>query len=207
MKKARRIIMKKFLSLMLVIFVLFNLCACNSTNSSEKVGFITKTELAQYSEYIELTTENWSEYFEIVIHESTQTDVFGEETGTSISKNIVLKDGCYISKDNAIRLTYDTDDWYDDKLYKSTRDIVFAEDMAFVEGYKSLLRGMLLPSNMVGVDVTCEKIKGTILKLSIPEERWVVDEDGAKYIEVSGYDRPVYYNCSWTITYDSFVGE
>ena len=61
--------MKKFLSLMLVIFVLFNLCACNS----EKVGFITKTELAQYSEYIELTTENWNEYFEIITIENKVT--------------------------------------------------------------------------------------------------------------------------------------
>lgn len=197
--------MRKIISLMLVAFVLFNLCACSSSNTNQKVGFITKTELAQYSEYIELTTENWNEYFEIITIENKVTDVFGEETETRVIELIVLKDGCYISEDNAIRLTYDTDGWYDDKLHEWTDDIVFENGMPIGEEDKSL-RGTSLHSNKVS-DVTCEKIKGTILKLSIPEERWVVDEEGRKYIEVNGYDRPVYYNNGWTITYDSFVGE
>ena len=45
--------MKKFLSLMLVIFVLFNLCACSNSNTNQKVGFITKEELAQTSILLE----------------------------------------------------------------------------------------------------------------------------------------------------------
>ena len=197
--------MKKIISLMLVAFVLFNLCSCSSSNTNQRAGFITKTELAQYSEYIELTTENWTEYFEIVTQESTQTDVFGEETGTSVIELIVLKDGCYISEDNAIRLTYNVNYMADGIPREWTDDIVFENGMPFAEEDKSL-RGTSLHSSKVG-DVTCEKIKGTILKLSIPEERWVVDEEGRKYIEVNGYDRPVYYNNGWTITYDSFVGE
>lgn len=205
--------MKKTFSLMLVIFVLFNLCACNNSNTSGKVGVITKEELAQYSEYIELTTENWSEYFEITRKESVTTDIFGEEKGTSVYNHIVLKDGCYISEDNAVRIKYNIEqltwdgvtdggklieiEWTDDIVFEDT--MIYGEDMS--------KRGRSLHPDLVG-DVTCEKIKGTILKLSIPDEKWAVDDEGRKYIEVkdSGYSTMVYY-CYKTINYNSFVGE
>ncbi len=192
--------MKKICSLVAVTFILFNLCSCGISYEVETPGVITREELMEYSEYTELTTENWNEYFEIIRTESDITDVFGEETGTHVWNNIVLKDGCYISVDNAMRLTYSRDDgilWTDDIVFKDS--MVYGEDM-----YK---RGSMLHPNKSG-DVTCEKIKGTILRLSLPEEKWAVDDEGRKYIEVKGEERTtiVYYNYR-TINYDAFASE
>ena len=197
--------MKKFLSLMLVVFVQFNLCACSSSNTGEIAGVITKEELAQYSEYIELTTENWNEYFEITRTESISTDVFGEETGTSVWNHIVLKDGCYISEDNAIRLTYNVDHMPDGIPHEWTDDFVFKDTMLYGEDMS--IRGRMLHPSKAS-DVTCEKIKGSILKLSVPEEKWAVDDEGRKYIELkdSEYPRTIYYSYK-IINYESFVSE
>ncbi len=192
-KKERKFTMKRICGLMSAIFILFNLCACGNPDIGEEVGVITQEELAQYSEYIELTTENWSEYFEIKRTESIITDAFGEETGKSIDDYIVLKDGCYISEDNAIRLTYDSD--MDETISKRTTDIVFNKS-------DSRFRTLYCYSG----NVTCEKIKGTILRLSIPEGKWAVDDEGRKYIKINGYNRYVYYN-SYTVIYDLFVTE
>ena len=63
---------------------------------SGKEIVISKEELETYSEYIELTTENWNDYFEIVDEEFINKDIFGEETGRDILTFITLKDNCYI---------------------------------------------------------------------------------------------------------------
>ena len=84
--------MKKIISALLALAFCISLCACggsesnsgnNADNNTEESGkeiVISKEELASYSEYIELTTENWSDYIEIV-EEIIEKDAFGEETG------------------------------------------------------------------------------------------------------------------------------
>lgn len=110
--------MKKKIVLLLATVLSISLCACGGGESSsgsnagtkaeesEKEVIITKEELETYSEYIELTTENWNEYIEIVEKEVVEKDAFGEETGKNIMSYVRLKDYCFISEDNAIRFTF-----------------------------------------------------------------------------------------------------
>ena len=70
--------MKKNILLLLAVVLCVSLCACggsesnsgnNADNKTEESGkeiVISKEELATCSEYIELTTENWNDYIEIV---------------------------------------------------------------------------------------------------------------------------------------------
>ena len=178
--------MKKRILLLLAAVLCVSLCACggsvetnsgdrtdNKTEESGKEIVISKEELATYSEYIELTTENWSDYIEIVEEEIIEKDAFGEETGRSIRVTIGLKDGCYISKENAMRIIYKYDG-VRDEVWDGSMDIVFRD------GYEG--RETVMTKSSI-FDISCEKIKGTILKLTIPNEKWNIDEDGEKYLK------------------------
>ncbi len=162
---------KKILCLLLATVMCFSICACGASveiNGGEKI--LSKEEFESCSEYIELTTENWSDYLEIVEEEIIETDAFGEETGRYTSTFLTLKENCYISEDNAIRLTY-TRDYYN-RTEEVTEDFVFAQS---VSRYCHI-------SPAKDSDIICEKVKGTILKLTVPAEKWNTDEEGDKFL-------------------------
>lgn len=208
--------MKKKFVLVLATLMCVSLCACGGsaeTNSGDKTNIqaennsvnntdnkteesgkeivISKEELATHSEYIELTTENFDDYIEIVEEEIIEKDAFGEETGRSIRVTIGLKDGCYISEDNAMRITYKYDG-VNGEVWDSSMDIVFRD------GYEGR-ETVMIKSTIF--DISCEKIKGTILKLTIPNEKWNIDDDGEKYLKL---DDNTMIN-QYTGTYESFI--
>ena len=189
--------MKNKLLLFIIAALSISLCACsgnetsNGDNANTKEIIITKEELETYSEYIELTTENWSDYIEVEKKEVINTDAFGEETGRSTVVTIGLKDGCYISEDNAMRIIYKYDGVHDE-VWDGSMDIVFRD------GYEG--RATVMNKSTI-FDITCEKIKGTILKLTIPNEKWNIDEDGEIYLKLDDYTIINQY----TGTFESFV--
>lgn len=61
-------------------------------------------------------------------------------------------------------------------MFEHTKDFVFRDGY---EGRDSYINA--LPE----YDITCEKIKGTILKLNVPEDKWNTDEEGNKYLAVN----------------------
>ncbi|MBE6747325.1 MAG: hypothetical protein E7558_07755 [Ruminococcaceae bacterium] len=184
--------MKQCFSLILTFLLFFSLCACDGSDTGKKVDVISEEELAQYSEYVELTMENWEEFFEVEKREVVTTDAFGEEIERYISTALVLKEGIYISEDNGVRIKFNCDIG-GDNLIEMTQDIVFRDNMNY--GEEIAVRGSILHPNLTG-DVILEKIKGTVLRLSIPEEKWNVDESGNKLIIVKGDNREysIYYN-------------
>ncbi len=181
--------MKQCFSLILTFLLFFTLCACDGSDTCEKVGVISEEELAQYSEYVELTMENWEEFFEVEKREVVTTDAFGEEIKRYISTALVLKEGIYISEDNGVRIKFNCDIGGDNII----EDIVFRDNMNY--GEDIAVRGSILHPNLTG-DVILEKIKGTVFRLSIPEEKWNVDESGNKLIIVKGdnHEYSIYYN-------------
>lgn len=198
--------MKKNILLLLAVVLCISLCACggstetnsgnNTDNKTEESGkeiVISKEELATCSEYIELTTENWNDYIEIVEKEIIEKDAFGEETGRSIRTFLTLKDNCYISEDNAIRLTYARD--YDSFVREHTEDFVFASTVGEKMGI----------SIDMEQEIICEKVKGTILKLTVPAEKWNTDKNGDKYFciqDSKGIERHITKD---TVSFDDFV--
>lgn len=164
---------------MLSLLICFSTCSCNTTgsvNNNTKKGTISKEELLADAEYIELTTENWKDYIEIKEVEVIEKDAFGEETGRHTTTRMELKKNCYISEDNAIRITFTYDNGIGE-YYEMTHDYSFYDGPIY-EGR----RWDLLAIFEYGV--SCEKIKGTILKTNIPDERWNINEDGSKSIDV-----------------------
>lgn len=181
--------MKRLFSFVLCFTLLFTLSACGGDTKYKEHTF-TKAELAEYSEYYELTTENWTDFIEVIAKEVVEKDPFGEEIGTKTLVTIGLKDGYYISEDNAIRVTYTYVNGYGE-LSDFTHTVVF------FDGYE----GRIQMTNAAKDDFVCEKIKGTILKLNIPDDKWLVDENGSRYLNIEGYARI----SDLTGTYASFV--
>ena len=122
---------------------------------------------------------------------SYKQSAFGEETGRSTVVTIGLKEGCYISEDNAIRIKCKWDNGTGE-AFDTTNDFVFRD------GYEGREQVILA---LTEYDITCEKIKGTILQLTIPDEKWSVDRVGEKYLKIDGYKRITQY----TVTIESFV--
>ena len=170
--------MKKIIALFLIGAICISFCSCGGAGDSDgdkrpKEIVLKQTELAQYCEYTELTTENWKEFFEIKTEEITNTDAFGEETDTDTWLDLYLKDDYYISEDNALRLSYKWTN-YNREFTDFTDDYVFD-----ASGRRRNL--WCVPES----DVTCVKIKGTVLKLTVPEDKWSIDEEGNKYLAVN----------------------
>lgn len=170
---------EKIIALFLIGAMCISFCSCGGAGDSDgdkrpKEIVLKQTELAQYCEYTELTTENWKEFFEIKTEEITYTDAFGEETDTDTWVGLYLKDDYYISEDNALRLSYKWTN-YSGELTDLTDDRVFGD---FCDRRVSLT---YVPES----DITCVKIKGTVLKLTVPEDKWSIDEEGNKYLAVN----------------------
>lgn len=188
--------MKKILSLIIAFLICISFCSCGGAentgeNNSNKEITITKEELVKYSEYIELTTENWEDFFEIIESEVTVTDAFGEETSIDIDAIVSLKNGYFISEDNALRFSHYTEINSDNKM---TRDIVFTNDALWedrrIRYICSLDDGPIL-----------EKAKGTILKITVPDEKWNTNEYGYKYLIIKDFGE-IY---SYDAVYDTFI--
>jgi len=187
------IMKKRIFSLLLVAIMACFICACggsDNTNSQEgsKKVVLSNEEFESYCEYIELTTENWNNYIEVVEEERILKDVFGEEVERETHISIRLKENCYISRDNAIRLTYTS--VYG---YVSTEDFIFAGSVGRAWG----ISGIDMEQEYV-----CEKIKGKICKVSVPEDKWNIDEYGNKYFCVQVSKGFMQTFDKYTVTFD-----
>ena len=189
--------MKKVIALTFTFLICISFCSCGGAentgrNNGNKEITITKEELAKHSEYIELTTENWEEFIEIKKEDVIETDAFGEETGTHTNVWVVLKDGCYVSEDHALRFSCFIEG-NDEREF--TYDVVFFDNLIDLEGRK-----LILPANPTR-NITCEKVKGTVLKLTLPDDKWNIDEDGNKYLILKGFGKIDDLN----VIYDTFI--
>ncbi len=183
--------MKKVRVLILAVVMCISFCSCNSKENTNQKNhypianngriYITQDELIKHSERIDLTLENWEDFFEIKISTISTTDAFGESTGEVTSVYVHLKDGYFISWDNALRFTY-----YDKTNHDNKRvaDAVFNH----YEGSR------LYPLSGANTEreIICEKVKGTIYKIKVPEEKWNTHENGDKYLLIEGFDSKLF---------------
>jgi len=83
-------IIKKYQGIIMALFASLLLAGCGG-NPNEKI--LSQEEFASYFELVDLTADNWEEYFNLVEEEVEETDIFDEPTGaTTKYKSIQSKD-------------------------------------------------------------------------------------------------------------------
>ena len=114
--------MKKILALVLMFTLSLSLCACGkksefdgsandipnlpvSSKSQEK--YYSAKELKDFLTIVEITIDNWEDYFEIKEIVTMKKDPLGEETGyKEMDWHIALKDGWSINETVTFKFTY-----------------------------------------------------------------------------------------------------
>ena len=132
---------------------------------------ISRAEFASYITKVELTTENWQDYLDIVELTEQERNGFGEVVSTYTSTEFTAKNavGCYFD-DVAINFS-----------------VIETGDKIYCEGQ---FHRVIIPDNYSYSwegytinDFTCEKIVGDLIIFSnVPEECISAYEDGGKFI-------------------------
>lgn len=86
--------MKKIISMLLVVVMCFALCSCGSkeTSSDVKEKISNEGEEEKKTTSVEITLDNWQEYFEIRFCETFWYNNFGEVTQTIVGQAFYLKE-------------------------------------------------------------------------------------------------------------------
>ena len=166
--------MKKIISLLLIVLMGISLCACGKriylTNGNI---IVPKKELATYITKVELTTENWTDYIEVVEKTEEHKNAFGDVVSTTTQNEWVIK--------NAQMSYFDG----------------FAMELTVNEtGEKVIMKGAagrLTPEsnidwfyfqNFTMDDLTCSRVIGVLYILNAPEDIQSIDEYGNEVIYV-----------------------
>ena len=141
----------------------------NSSNPITTNNTTTSTNISEskesYSNYIELTTENWKDYFEIIIETEDKIDAFGEYLYSNYNFIIKLKEPYYSSgslQNTAIKLR---NLLFDDNMSSNTHTHTFE----FEEGKNQLRISTLIigwedkSKDLTVNDLKCIQIKGNIV--------------------------------------------
>lgn len=177
---------------------------------------ISKAELESYYESIELTLENWEEYFETYEKADIREDGFGEPTGTEYYELYLrLKEECQenmiISETAKFRLFLPQNyeySIYEDGVLTFTHYYEYdgrEETVSIGKTEKStglmISRAIIVNNSETSYtvhdlsDLKLLKIAGSLAKVQIPDEVWNVDDEGQKFliVELESGHYCVYY--------------
>lgn len=177
-------------SVLLVMCVLFSSCVNSNYNSrgngtergnkgNDKVEdvIIEKKDFSQYFETIELTTDNWKDYFEIVKEEktSTQKDDFGEIIATTVTTTYVLSvknRGQFIGDSMDVKIELNNVKDGSTNVY-GCGDTLFSNIMEPIKEIYTI------------DDYVCTRIKGKLIfVMDIPQHYIQTNNKGNDFIEV-----------------------
>lgn len=142
------------------------------TETKEDESIIYAEELLKHIVVIELTTENWKDYFEVVQEERDIVDAFGEKTGSETKWVLRAKDkgqfaGAFRG-DLAIELKYL-------KTSETTTYSYFENGMSLVVQEPHTIE-----------DYECTRIKGEVVLVNdIPQKYIKTNDKGIEYIETA----------------------
>ena len=128
--------MKKAISLLLALVLCLSLCACGGGNDTTKTTEVPTTttpattepeptapiETEPQYETVEITMDNWADYFEFVFIEDWEINGFGESEGYSCEYRLKLRDE-YASKINLQNLAITVEVAFKDVLSYATFDL------------------------------------------------------------------------------------
>lgn len=188
----------------MVLFSSLLLAGCGG-NPNEKI--LSQEEFASYFEVVDITADNWEEYFDLVEEEVEEKDSFDEPTGEvrkwksiqgkdnikilgddlvfRFSVSYSTKGGYYNSENVKLRGLHQELDFEPDEIdqEKEDIDVQYGFDnrspIIAVEGVSPFMMDNLTYKFSVDIsELTCTKAKGKILLGNIPDTAWSSDKDG-----------------------------
>ena len=148
--------------------------------TEEGYTIISKKEFASYITKVELTTENWKEYMDIVEKTIETKNKFGEVISTTTNTSLTAKNAlaCYFD-DFAIELTI-----------IESGETIYSESLVGKIGVPILNNAKTFKwEDYVIDDFVCERIIGDLYILKdIPNECISVDENGTEFICIGSSD-------------------
>lgn len=145
--------------------------------TEEGYVIISKEEFASYITKVELTTENWKEYIDIVEKTNVQKNKFGDVISTTTKTGLSAKNAqAYYFNDFALELTI-----------IESGETIYCEDLVGKIG--SNTPPLFKWEDYVIDDFTCNRIIGSVYVLKgIPSECISVDESGTEFICIGSSD-------------------
>ena len=207
--------MKNFLTLLLIAVLCLSLVACNTENDSDHSSSQSKTneensatqpqdrvltwdELKSAVTIVDLTMDNWEEYFEICEVEKIEpADVEDEEPDVKCDLYVKLKAENTYAADIVMRFSYQqaiTNHQFDASTktqtssdigsYRSGEDTL-KDDALSYQGYLGTLgslgtgtyhryqyNGVIYETILDVKDIVCTNVQGKILLLNLPADAW-----------------------------------
>lgn len=201
--------MKKKLVLLLATLMCISLCACGGTESTSGDNIDTQVENHSGSNIdtktekkIEITVDNWQEYFEIKREVNVHRDAFDEITSVGISEDFTLKEEFMdkiVSCDIAIRLLGSQCEQYMVKYDINTN----VTETSLVDNPNKLFHGLDYS------ELTCEETiemgmesitNGFPLSLNRLGYTDEIGEDNIAYIEILSFENIEAIKAQGTIT-------
>lgn len=199
---------RKITLFIIICGLLLGACGCAQ---KQELTYLTEDEFYSYSAAVELTKENWEEYFEVasgLVKESFNSG------GTYIYqyRYLVPKEFCVISSEQAEMLvegvSFESYEFYeiatgelaqelgrknefskqislgDDKT--AGKLVLMYEDDKQETWFSSFDGGDVIQCtsimNAEMKEISCSEIKGTVSSFIIPDTVWNTDEDGVRYL-------------------------
>lgn len=171
----------------------------DNNEPKQEIKEISKEEFRKYIKQIDITTDNWKDYFEIEYKTLEDKDAFGEVIGTQ--KLIIFKlnnkyYGIGELIDTALEIEYPLEKANPEY---TLRDIINKTALSINNGSNSATMGVpnwiKKNENITIDDIKCTRAKGTLYYLdNIPSEYWNIMQGSSiagkteEYIRVEGKD-------------------
>lgn len=165
----------------------------------DKSKELSKTEFTKYIQKVELTTENWKDYFEVIEKTREEKDQWGEIKNTTKDIYLQLKEPYYDTgelMDTTIELKVNEDkiERFENGSFVvgTTKTIEFQTgDGSSSNGGKQSIFSLSGWGDVTTKDMQCTRIKGTLYYLKdFAESNWQTDSQGKKFVNVENI---IYY--------------
>lgn len=188
-------------------------CSCSTFNK------ISAEDLKQYVQQVEITPENWEEYFELEDYRSASIDSFGQETGGVYEgKRIKHKDGVIPSSDLVMEFAY-TENMTEKMVSNEgaiqgtseSKEDITRQIEGLNTGTYEPVAGNAPPGSVYSTynkrkwgssywmedtyeisDFRLNRSKGNIYKCNIPDDLWQNSEENGRYIAVKTKSKVLY---------------
>ena len=141
---------KRILCLVMIMMLAISLMACGKKSNGDS-SLVSQKEFESYlSEPIEITTENWQDFFYVIVDEWSRTDVHGGETEMPAAAICLYEKPGYL-------------------VYEADGPVHFVINGMEYEYYNGRMESVFISDYY---NLVCEEVSGSIRMANIPDELW-----------------------------------